>query len=96
MIELFRAEPDGVWFVEMRFVSQGAGLPTEGYLREGDWFVLRRERRVGILPLRVSSVSGHRLRVDGVDLGLVALAGDGASIGLTSGTARRWRWPGTR
>lgn len=96
VIEVFRAAPDGLWFIEMRFASQGAGLPTEGYIREGDWFVLRRERRVGTLPLRVSSGSGHRLRVGDRELDLVALAGDGAGVWVTSGPARRWGWRGSR
>jgi hypothetical protein len=94
--EVFRAEPDGLWFVEMRFASQGAGLPTEGYVREGDGFVLRRERRVGRLPLRVSSGSGHRLRVGDRELDLVALAGDGAAVSVTAGPARRWWGRGPR
>lgn len=92
--EVFRAEPDGLRFLEMRFVSQGAGLPTEGYVREGDSFVLRRERWVGVLPIRVSAVSGHQLILGDDRLDLVALAGDGAGLSITSGAGRRVRLPG--
>jgi hypothetical protein len=77
VVEVFRAEPDGLWFVEMRFVSQGAGLPTEGYVREGDVFVLRRPHRVGALPVLVSSAAGHRLRAGSREIDLVAAFGDG-------------------
>jgi hypothetical protein len=84
IVEVFRAEPDGLWFVEMRFVSQGAGLPTQGYTREGDHFVLRGERRVGDLPLRVSVIAGHYLQVGEERVDLVLLAGDGAAVSLSS------------
>ncbi|MGH2376043.1 MAG: DUF1850 domain-containing protein [bacterium] len=94
VIEEFRAERSGLRLVAMRFVSQGAGLPTEGYTREGGQFVLRTDRRVGVLPLRVSSIAGHRLRLGAEEADLVALAGDGAAIALTSGPGPlRVRWP---
>ncbi|MGH2374721.1 MAG: DUF1850 domain-containing protein [bacterium] len=95
VIEEFRAERHGLRLVAMRFYSQGAGLPTEGYTREGDQFVLRTNRRIGTLPLRVSSIAGHRLRVGAVDVDLAALAGDGAAVALTSGPGPwllRWPW----
>jgi hypothetical protein len=94
VVEVFRAEPDGLWFVEMRFVSQGAGLPTEGYVREGGHFVLRRPRHLGEVPLLVSATAGHRLRVGEREVDLVAAFGEGAAVRLTSAPAgRRLRLP---
>ncbi len=94
IIEEFRAERDGLHLVTMRFSSQGAGLPTEGYTVEGGQFVLRTDRRVGALPLRVSKIAGHRLVVGADDLDLVGLAGDGTAVSLTSGPGPwRVRWP---
>ncbi len=84
IVEVFAAGADGLRFVEMRFVSQGAGLPTEGYVREGDAFVLRRRDPPRALPLVVSAAAEHRLVVAGYSLDLVALAGDGARILVTS------------
>jgi len=97
VVEVFRAASDGLYLVEMRFVSQGAGLPTQGYVREGDHFVLRANRKIGELPLRVSAVAGHYLRVGDDRLDLVRLAGDGAAVSLTSRRgAARLRLPGPR
>ncbi|MDQ7858992.1 MAG: DUF1850 domain-containing protein [Armatimonadota bacterium] len=90
VVEVFRAEPDGLWFVEMRFLSQGAGLPTEGYVREGGLFVLRRPRRIGEVPLLVSAEGGHRLRVGQDEVDLVAAFGEGAAVRLVSAPAG-WR-----
>ncbi len=84
IIEEYRAEPDGLWFESMRFYSQGAGLPTEGYVREGKAFVLRARRKVGVLSVRVSSVAGHQLMVGDQGLDLVALARDGAALAIES------------
>jgi hypothetical protein len=97
IVEAFRAERDGLWFVEMRFVSQGAGLPTEGYVKEGDHFVLRGPRRVGALPLVVSGVAGHRLWIGGREVDLVKEFGDGAAVTVSSAAGPwRVRWPGRR
>jgi hypothetical protein len=95
--EVFRAERDGLWFVEMRFVSQGAGLPTEGYVKEGDHFVLRQPRRVGVLPLLLSSAAGHRLWSENREVDLVGEFGDGAGVTISS-SAGPWRLrvPGRR
>ncbi len=82
--EEYRAERDGLWFESMRFYSQGAGLPTEGYVREGNAFVLRARRRVGVLSVRVSSVAGHHLIVGRERLDLVVLARDGAAVAIES------------
>lgn len=97
VIEEFRAERDGLHLVAMRFSSQGAGLPTQGYTREGDHFVLRTDRKIGTLPLRVSRIAGHRLRVGIDDVDLVGLAGDGAAVAVMSGPGPwRVRWPWAR
>jgi hypothetical protein len=97
IVEVYRADVDGLWFVEMRFVSQGAGLPTEGYTREGDHFVLRATRRIGALPLRVSAVAHYYATVRGERVDLVRLAGDRAALSLSSHrSAPRLRLPGPR
>lgn len=94
VIEEFRADREGLRLVAMRFSSQGAGLPTEGYTREGGQFVLRTDRRIGTLPLRLSSITRHHMRVGTDEVDLVALAGDGTAIALTSGPGPwRLRWP---
>ena len=80
IVEVFRVERDGLRFLEMTFVSQGAGLPTEGYVREGDHFVLRQPRFIGALPLLVSGAAGHRLWVDGTEVDLVAVVGRGGPV----------------
>lgn len=94
IVEVYRVESDGLWFVEMRFVSHGAGLPTEGYVREGGQFVLRRRRHIGVLSLRLSAVAGHRLRAGGQEIDLVRAFADGAAVTIAPGRAVRLRWPG--
>jgi hypothetical protein len=94
IVEVYRVEPDGLWFVEMRFVSQGAGLPTEGYVREGGQFVLRRRRHVGVLSLRLSAIAGHRLRVGDQEIDLVRAFADGQAVTIAPGRVVRLRWPG--
>jgi hypothetical protein len=97
VVEVFRAEVRGLYLVEMRFTSQGAGLPTEGYVRERDFLVLRTDRHVGTLHLRVSALARHRLRVHEQDVDLTALVGDGAwlAVGSRRGPLRLRR-PGAR
>lgn len=90
VVEVFRAERDGLWLAEMRLVSQGAGLPAQGYVREGGWYVLRRRQRLGALVLRISAQAGHRLRVGDRDLDLVRAFGDGGSVVISSRPGR-WR-----
>jgi hypothetical protein len=94
--EVFRVERDGLWFEEMRFVSQGAGLPTEGYVREGDHFVLRRPRRIGTLPVRLSDLAGHRLYAAGRETDLVGEFHDGDSVSVSVVPFAGRRWPGPR
>jgi len=95
--EVFRVEHDGLWFEEMWFVSQGAGLPAAGYAREGGRFVLRQRRRVGDLPLLVAAVADPRLAIAGREIRLAAAFGDGASVAVSVGRARRTlRWPWER
>lgn len=97
VVEVFQPGPDGLKFIEMRFYSQGAGLPTQGYTREGDHFVLRGDRMVGALPIRVSAVAGHSLQVGEDRVDLVRLAGDGTGVSLASRRAAlRLRLPGSR
>ena len=96
IVEVFQPEPDGLRFIEMRFSSQGAGLPTQGYTREGDHFVLRGDRMIGALPVRVSAVARHSLQVGEDRVDLVRLAGDGAGVSIVSRRAApRLRLPGS-
>ncbi|MDR7534228.1 MAG: DUF1850 domain-containing protein [Armatimonadota bacterium] len=88
VVEVFRAERDGLWFVEARFASQGAGLPSQGYVREGDHYVLRRPHRIGALAVRISARAGHRLRVGDREADLVEAFGDGAGVVVTAGLGR--------
>jgi len=90
VVEEYRAEPDGVWFELMRFYSQGAGLPTEGYVREGKAFVLRARRKVGVLSVRVSSIAKHEMMIGDERIDLIALARDGAALAIESRPAP-WR-----
>jgi hypothetical protein len=81
--EVYRADRAGLHLVRMEFVSQGAGLPSSGYVREGGVFVLRPERSLlRELPLRVSARARPRLAVDSQLLDLLALAGDGGSVAI--------------
>jgi hypothetical protein len=84
VIEEYGAQPDGLWFESMRFYSQGAGLPTEGYVREGNAFVLRARRKVGVLSVRVSSIARHELAIGEERIDLVALAREGAALAIDS------------
>lgn len=94
VVEVYVAEPGLFRFVRMEFVSQGAGLPTSGYVREGDQFVLRSERRLPDLPIRVSGRSSPRLVVNGEMLDLMALVGDGALVRVSVGSRTRLPLPG--
>jgi len=91
VIEVYRVDADGLHLILMRFSSQGAGLPTEGYVREGDHFVIRTDRRIGDLEVRVSRVASHHLVAGPDTLDLVGLAGDGAAIRLQAGRGP-WRY----
>jgi hypothetical protein len=93
VVEVFQAGPDGLWLTAMRFVSQGAGLPTEGYVREGDHFILRTRRHLGIVRLRVSALASQRLVVGKNQVDLATVAGDGAGVSLGSHRRLRVRWP---
>lgn len=84
VIEECSAQPDGLWFELMRFYSQGAGLPTEGYVREGNAFVLRARRKVGVLSVRVSSIAKHEMLIGDERIDMVALARDGAALAIES------------
>ncbi|OFX35332.1 MAG: hypothetical protein A2Z07_13270 [Armatimonadetes bacterium RBG_16_67_12] len=96
IVEVFRVERDGLWFEEMRFVSQGAGLPTEGYVKEGDHFVLRQPRRVGTLPVLLSELAGHRLYAAGRETDLVRGFSDGDSVSVSVVPFAGRRRPGPR
>jgi hypothetical protein len=91
VVEIFEVGPAGLEFVEMRFSSQGAGLPTEGYVLEDGVFVLRRRRHVGELPVTVSAISGHALWIRGQRIDLVDAAGDGAPLLVRASSVRRLR-----
>ncbi len=80
--ELYRADAQGLRLLRMEFASQGAGLPSAGYVREGDRFVLKTDRLLNNLALRVSAVARPRLVVGTQTLDLLALAGDGGTVVL--------------
>jgi hypothetical protein len=89
VLEVYVAGPGVLRFTRMEFVSQGAGLPTSGYVREGGRFVLREVRVLPALAIRVSRLTGPRLVVDGRELDLLALAGDGGTVEVSSGRRSR-------
>jgi len=78
--EFYEATPGGLRMIRMEFVSQGAGLPSTGYTLEGGRFVSRPDRRLIVLPIRVSRAAAPVLTVGGARLDLVARAGDGAEV----------------
>lgn len=82
VVEVYVADTRDLRLVRMEFVSQGAGLPSAGYVREGDRFVLKTDRRLDNLVLRVSAVARPRLTVGPRMLDLLPLAGDGGTIVL--------------
>jgi len=82
VVELYRADAQGLRLLRMEFVSQGAGLPSTGYVREGDRFVLKTDRFLNNLALRVSAVARPRLTVGRQTFDLLALAGDGGTVVL--------------
>lgn len=89
VVETYRAEPGGLRLVRMEFISQGAGLPSEGYVREGNRFVLRTDRPLAALPVRVSGIGRQRLSVGGTTFDLLAAAGEGGTVTVTVGKAPR-------
>lgn len=80
--EFYAAGPTGLRLVRMEFVSQGAGLPSAGYVREGNRLVLRIDRTLANLPLRVSALARPRLWVGTRALDLLSLVGDGGTVVL--------------
>ncbi len=78
--EVYQADAQGLHLRRMEFVSQGAGLPSTGYVREGDRFVLRTDRLLNTLTLRVSAVARPRLIIGSRILDLLDLAGDGGTV----------------
>lgn len=90
ILEVYVAEPGSLRFTRMEFVSQGAGLPSSGYVREGGRFVLRDERVLSTLPVRVSRLTMPRVVIGGrEELDLVALVGDGGTVTVSSGHRSR-------
>ncbi|HEV8340060.1 MAG TPA: DUF1850 domain-containing protein [bacterium] len=89
VVETYLAERSGLRLVRMEFASQGAGLPSEGYVREGNRFVLRTDRPLASLPVRVSGIGRQRLFVGGAVLELLAAAGEGGIVTVAVGTAPR-------
>lgn len=80
--ERYQADAEGLRLLRMEFVSQGAGLPSTGYVREGNRLVLKTDRLLNNLTLRVSAVARPRLVVGTQILDLLALAGDGGTVVL--------------
>ncbi len=83
VVEVYEAARSGLRLVRMEFVSQGAGLPSSGYRREGNRFILDADRPLSALPVRVSSVAAPRLIVGPISFDLPALVGEGGTIILS-------------
>ncbi|MDQ7844396.1 MAG: DUF1850 domain-containing protein [Armatimonadota bacterium] len=82
VLEHYVAAAGGLRLVRMEFASQGAGLPTSGYVREGGRFVLHTDRWLPALSIRVSGTSRPRLVINDDVLDLLALVGDGGGLHL--------------
>lgn len=89
VVEIYEAAPGGLRLVRMEFTAQGAGLPSGGYVREGKRFVLRTNRPLPALPVRVSGAGQQRLRIAGTVLDLLALAGEGGTVTVAVRAAPR-------
>lgn len=89
VLEVYEVSPNGLRLVRTEFVSQGAGLPSEGFVKEGGRFVLRTDRPLSRLSIRVSQVAVQHLLVGGKALDLLWEAGDGAEVVLA---VRRRPW----
>lgn len=89
VVETYRAARGGLRLVRMEFASQGAGLPSEGYVREGNRFVLRTDRPLASLPVLVSGIGRQRLTVGSAVFDLRAAAGEGWIVTVSVGSAPR-------
>ncbi len=88
VVETYRADPRGLRLVRMEFAAQGAGLPSVGFVREGSRFVLRTDRPLAELAVRVSAVGRQRLRVGGAAFDLLAVT-EGGTVTVAVRSAPR-------
>jgi len=77
--EYYLADRRGLRLVRMEFAAQGAGMPSGGYVREGDHFVLRTDRLLATLVVRVSG-TGQRLWVGEEVFDLTGVTGEGGTV----------------
>ena len=89
VVETYRADPRGLRLVQMEFAAQGAGLPSTGFVREGNRFVLRTDQPLTVLPVRVSGVGRQRLRVGPDAFDLLAVTGEGGIVTVAVRSAPR-------
>jgi len=84
VIETYQVAPTGeIFVVAMRFRSGGAGLPSGGYVREGDWFVLRDiNRRVGVLSLQLGRSASHVVLIGPRAYALGPMVAKGGNVSL--------------
>lgn len=95
VIETYEVMANGqIQVVEMRFRSGGAGLPSEGYVREGDWFILRDiNRSIGVLSLQLGRGASHVVLTGSRAHPLGPLVPKGGNVSLRGvpGGDCRWR-----
>lgn len=90
VVEVYEAARRGLRLRRMEFAAAGAGLPSEGYVRVGDRFVLWTDRRLPQLPVRVSAGSRQRLLIGrSTTFELLAVAGKGGIVTVRVGAAPR-------
>lgn len=88
VVEIYRVRGEAIVLDGMRFRSGGWGLPSEGYVRRGTWFVVSGLGRVvGTLRLRVTSLNRYALVAGGRTIHLSAHAHEGAPVTLAAAAA---------
>jgi hypothetical protein len=89
VIEIYRIQRGSLVLVETRFRSSGWGLPSQGYVLRGGWFVVSgRDRPLGALHLRVTRINRYVLVAGRRMLPLLPLAGEGGVLVLSAGQPR--------
>lgn len=83
VVEVYRVRDGTIVLEGMRFRSLGWGLPSEGYVRRGGWFVVSGlGRRLGTLRVRTTRLNRYTLVVGDRAVPLVERAPEGALVEL--------------